>query len=133
MRAAMQGVLGAGEESFYLAISKSALTGKYFLSAYLAQVHPGAATAYAGMSLGTKVVRFAVQNDKLYVLRADDHKAWSDTFDPTIIVDAFPIVDKVPASFSDKAGRYILVDPAAGAHRDRALPATTVQQPHAGL
>src|SRR5438445_12872950 len=60
----------AGDDSFYLAINKSELGKKYFLSAYITQYFPGAVAYGAARSLGTRVVSFRVQNGKLFVFDA---------------------------------------------------------------
>ena len=107
------------DEQFYVAISKAELGKKYFLSAYITQYFPGAVAYGAARSLGTRVVSFKVQNGKLFVFDvADTHKD-SNTFDPSLIVDAYPIVDGVlPAA---QAANYVAFDPAAGLNSFNAL------------
>ena len=61
------------DESFYLAINKSELGKKYFLSAYLTQYFPGAVGYGAARSMGTRVVTFRVQNGKLIVFDAANY------------------------------------------------------------
>src|SRR5512140_2250387 len=80
------------DSSFYIAINKSELGKKYFLSAYLTQYFPGAVSYGAARSMGTRVVTFKVQNGKLFVFDAADGRKDSNTFDPSLIVDAYPIV-----------------------------------------
>jgi hypothetical protein len=107
-----------GDESFYLAIKRADLSRRYFLSAYLKQVYPGGIGGGAAMSLGVKVVTFRVQSGKLYVFDAGDGKASSDTFDPTLIVEAYPIIeDYSPFQHLPGGEQYVLVDPAAGLNR----------------
>jgi len=103
---------------FYIAIKKSELGQKWFLSAFLKQFFPDAIYSGAASSLGTKVVTFRVQNDKLYVFDASDIHATSDTFDPELILEAYPIVGNYPG-FRSLPGNdgYILFDPAAGLNR----------------
>jgi hypothetical protein len=105
-------------ESFYLAINKKDLNKRYFLSAYMKQNSPGRPSGLAALSMGVKVVTFRVQNGKLFVFDAGDGKALSDTFDPTLIVEAYPLVEGY-APFTATAGseQYVLVDPAAGLNR----------------
>ncbi len=98
--------------SFYLAINKSELGKKYFLSAYLTQYFPGAVSYGAARSLGTRVVSFKVQNGKLFVFDAADGKKDSNTFDPSLIVDAYPIVTSVLPGPS--AANFVVFDPARG-------------------
>ncbi len=103
---------------FYLAIRKTALTERWFWSVYLKELHPFGPSPG---TLGTRVVRFRVQNDKLYVFDADDRKATSDVFSPDLIIDAFPIVDSGPFHNLPGSGGYVLIDPAAGRNRYGAL------------
>src|SRR5438477_11466970 len=102
----------ADNTSFYLAINKSELGKKYFLSAYLTQYFPGAVAYGAARSMGTRVITFAVQNGKLFVFDASDLHKDSNTFDPSLIVDAYPIVDGILTGTS--AQNYVVFDPAAG-------------------
>lgn len=101
--------------SFYLAINKKELGQKYFLSAYLTQYFPGAVAYGAAHSLGTRVVSFRVQNGKLFVFDASDLHKDSNTFDPSLIVDAYPIVTGVLSA--KDAQSFIAFDPAAGMNR----------------
>ncbi|MET0591190.1 MAG: hypothetical protein ABW133_00720, partial [Polyangiaceae bacterium] len=80
----------AGE--FYLAINRAELGNRWFMSGYLGQYYPGGVAAGAAMSLGTRVVSFRVQNGKLFLFDVDDRKKVSGTFDPQVVVDAYPIV-----------------------------------------
>ena len=106
-------------QSFYLAIAKSQLGQKWFLSAYLTQYFPGAVGYGAARSMGTRVVTFKVQNGKLIVFDAADGKKDSNTFDPSLIVDAYPIVDGVLTG--SNAANYIAFDPSAGMNQFGAL------------
>ncbi|PZR12002.1 MAG: hypothetical protein DI536_16900 [Archangium gephyra] len=105
-----------GSENFYLAINKSQLEQRYFLSAYLTQWHPAENTPVH--SLGTRVVTFKLQNDKLFVFDATDGAKWSDVLDPQRVVEAWPVVTDY-APFNSQAGssNYVLVDPSAGLNR----------------
>ncbi|WP_394835422.1 hypothetical protein LVJ94_00660 [Pendulispora rubella] len=107
-----------GNESFYLAINKKELNRRYFLSAYLKQAYPGTVAAGAAGSLGTRVVTFREQNGKLFVFDAQDGRASSDTFDPSLIIEAYPVVDDYEP-FLGLSGHddYVLFDPAAGLNR----------------
>src|SRR5438132_3558204 len=62
--------------------------------------------------MGTRVITFAVQNGKLFVFDASDLHKDSNTFDPSLIVDAYPIVDGILTGTS--AQNYVVFDPAAG-------------------
>ncbi|HMJ52365.1 MAG TPA: zinc-dependent metalloprotease [Polyangiaceae bacterium] len=100
---------------FYLAISKAELGSKWFMSGYLGQYHPGGVAAGAAASLGTRVVSFRIQNGKVFVFDVDDRKKVSGTFDPQVVVDAYPIVtDYEPFNRLPNANQYVLVDPSAG-------------------
>ncbi len=104
-------------DSFYLAIHKRELGQKFFLSAFMKQFFPGAVTGGAARSLGTKVVSFKVQNGKLFVFDVDSRKQDSDTFNPDIVVESYPIVDFGGFSSLPGASDYVLFDPAAGLNR----------------
>lgn len=111
------GYASAGNENFYLAINKSQLAQKWFMSAYLTQWHPSEA-GQAARSLGTRVVTFKVQNGKLYVFDATDGTKWSDALDPQLVVEAYPIVtDFAPFNALAGASNYVLIDPSAGLNR----------------
>src|SRR5689334_3120124 len=100
---------------FYLAISKAELGNKWFMSGYLGQYYPGGVAAGAAASLGTRVVSFRIQNGKVFVFDVDDRKKVSGTFDPQVVVDAYPIVtDYEPFNRLPNANQYVLVDPSAG-------------------
>ena len=73
-------------ESFYLAINQSQLGQRYFLSAFMRDAFPNTLDNAAASSLGTLVVTFQVRNGKLMVFDAQDGRAASDTFDPTLNV-----------------------------------------------
>ncbi|NVB79702.1 MAG: hypothetical protein HOV81_15000 [Kofleriaceae bacterium] len=103
---------------FYLAIRKNSLEQKWFWSVYLKELQPFGPSPG---TLGTRVVRFKVQNDKLYVFDADDRRATSDVFSPDLIIDAFPIVSSGAFNALPGSGGYVLFDPAAGMNRYGAL------------
>jgi hypothetical protein len=107
-----------GPQYFYVAMKKSELGQRWFLSAFMKQFFPDAVYSGAASSLGTRVVSFRVQNDKLYVFDASDIHASSDTFDPELILEAYPLVGN-SASFRSLPGSdgYVLFDPAAGLNR----------------
>ena len=108
----------SGNESFYVAVNKKELGQRWFMSAYLKQYFPGAVQAGAAISLGTRVVTFRVQNDKLFVFDASDNYKDSDTFDPTLIIEAYPIVSGYsPFESRPNASKFILIDPSAGLNR----------------
>lgn len=100
--------------SFYLAIKKSSLSDRWFLSAFLQQWFPGQVSFGAASSLGTRIVSFKIQNDKLFMFDADDRHTNSSVFDPDVLVDAYPLVEAPPIP---GAHQYIFVDPAAGLNR----------------
>ena len=109
--------LAAGE-SFYLAIKKSELNRRYFLSAYVEQVFPDAVLGGAAATVGTRVVSFRIQNDKLFLFDASDIYATSDVFDPTLVLEAWPLVTGSDKFNKDQdKDKYVLIDPAAGLNR----------------
>lgn len=99
---------------FYLAIKKTSLSERWFLSAFLQQWFPGQVSFGAATSLGTRVVSFKIQNDKLFVFDADDRHTSSDVFDPDVLVEAYPLVAAPPLP---GANQYVFIDPAAGLNR----------------
>jgi hypothetical protein len=107
----------AGNQTFYLAVNKSELGKKWFLSSFLKQFYPGAVEAGAARSLGTRVVSFKMQNGKLFVFDVDDNKKTSETFTPEIVVEAYPIVDDPTFRSLPGSSNYVLIDPAAGLNR----------------
>ena len=105
-------------QSFYLAIAKSSLSQKWFFSTYLRQYFPGAVGAGAARTMGTRIVSFQVQNDKLFVFDASSNYQTSGTFNPQVLLEAYPIVtDNAAFNASANASSYILVDPAAGLNK----------------
>jgi hypothetical protein len=120
-RQAEQQLAGAVDNAgtrFYLAIRRSELGQKWFMSAFLKQNHPGGVAYGAASSLGTRVVGFKEQNGKLFVLDVDDRKAMSDVFDPDVVVEAYPVVtDHGPFNRAPGSSQYVLIDPTAGLNR----------------
>ncbi len=113
-----QGVSQNGEEHFYVAVNKNEIAqgSRWFFSAYLSQWQPSEVTPM--QSLGTRVVSFKVQNGKLFVFDVADGKAWSDTLDPKVVIEAWPIVtDYAAFNALPGASNYVLFDPAAGLNR----------------
>src|SRR5262249_17611182 len=100
------------------AIRKTELTKRFFMTGFLKQFHPDGVNAFAASNFGTRVVTFRVQNDKLYMLDASDIKATSDAFDPTLVLEAWPIVhDNDQFNRDRNANKFVLVDPSAGLNR----------------
>lgn len=102
------------EESFYLAIRRDALEQKWFFSAMLEQFFPGAIGAGAARSLGMRVITFRIQNGRLFLFDADDRRRSTNLFDPTTVIEAFPIVKGIRFR---GARKYVVIDPAAGLSR----------------
>ena len=107
----------ADAEEFNLAMNRKELGQKWFLSAYLKQYFPGAVSYGAARSLGTKIVTFQVHNGKLFVLDASGTKKDSQTFDPTLIIDAYPIVHDASVDKNYPPTKWVVFDPAAGLNR----------------
>jgi hypothetical protein len=108
--------LVGGPSSFYLAIRKSALERKWFMSGFVnSTTETTSLFSGGGRPAGSDVVSFRVQNGKLFIYRAQAGQKWSDAFDPSIIVDAYPLVLGIPAfDRLGGAGDYVLVDPSQG-------------------
>jgi hypothetical protein len=112
------GVVDDARASFYLAIRRSELPQKWFLSAYSKQAHPGGVVYTAATTLGTRVVSFEEQNGKLFVFDVDTRKQMSDIFHPQVLVDAYPIIkDHGPFNRLPGSSQYVLIDPTAGLNR----------------
>src|SRR5262249_28353442 len=109
-------ILGADPagQDFYLAIRKTELGKNYFLSAYMKQYFPGAVAGGAARSMGTRVVSFRAQNQKLFVFDVDATKVSSDTFDPQVLVEAYPFVANAAFNARPHAQDYVLIDPSSG-------------------
>ena len=105
------------DSSFYIGINKNELGQRYFMSAFMKQFYPGATDGGAGYPLGTKVVTFRVQNGKLFVFDASDNNKTSDQFDPTLIIEAYPIVTDPAFANTPGSRNYVLFDPAAGTNK----------------
>ncbi len=104
--------------SFYLAISKKSLNQKWFLSTFITQFFPGAVSAGAARSMGTRIVSFQVQNGKLFMFDASSNNATSGTFNPQVLLDAYPIVtDNAALNASANAKDYVIVDPSSGLNK----------------
>jgi hypothetical protein len=117
-RAARRLPAGQGDEDFYLAIKKTELSKRYFLSATVEQSFPGGFNdGLADTSLGVRVVSFRVQNDKLFVFDAGAGSSPSETFDPEILVEAYPIVQVQGRGQLEGAEKYVVFDPSAGLNR----------------
>ncbi len=111
---APKGMLDPSGQSFYLAVSKKALSERWFLSAYVKQFVPGIVV----QSLGMRVVSFRVGNGSLYAFNADGRHKASDLFDPEILVEAYPLVDGFTSFEKIAASRnYVLIDPAGSLNR----------------
>lgn len=114
----LDGVVEDAGTSFYLAIRRSELGQKWFLSAFLKQNHPGGVVSSAASSRGTRVVSFKEQNGKLFVLDVDDRKVMSDVFDPDVVVEAYPVITgHHPFNRARGSDQYVLIDPTAGLNR----------------
>jgi hypothetical protein len=108
-------------EDFYIAIRKSSLAERWFLTAYIKQYHPdfgqAAAGGRLGTSLGTRVVSFETQNDQLFVFDASEQLELSPLNDPEVLVEAYPIVHRPEFESLPGADEYVLFDPAQGLNR----------------
>jgi hypothetical protein len=114
----LHGVVDDPGTSFYLAIRRSELNQKWFMSAFLKQSHPAGVLNSAAGSLGTRVVSFKEQNGKLFVLDVDDRKKLTDIFDPEVLVEAYPVVtDHGPFNRTRGSDKYVLINPSAGLNR----------------
>jgi hypothetical protein len=100
------------KSNFYIGLNRTELGQRWFFTAYLKHFFPGEVSTGAGITLGTRVVSFAIQNDKLFVFDVSDGKASSVTFDPQLVIDAFPLVHAFDGQ--DIGDRFVIFDPATG-------------------
>jgi hypothetical protein len=105
-------------QEFYVAIRRSALADRYFLSAFLDQYFPGGVDAAAATTLGTRVVTYREQNDKLYVFDASEGNGLGPVFNPEVVIEAYPIVQAYdPFDSLANSSAYVLIDPSAGLNK----------------
>jgi hypothetical protein len=107
-----------GENNFYLAIRKDVLDQPWFLSAFLKQFQdrsPSISVPF--FSLGTRVVSFERQNDKLFLFDVSGQHTASAVIDPPNVLEAYPLVDLPEFNRLRGADRYVLIDPSAGLNR----------------
>lgn len=108
--------LSSSDSTFYIAIRRSELGKRYFLTAYLKQLYP--MLTPPAFTLGTKVVQFQEQNGRVYVLDADERRQSSTTFDPTVILEAYEEVTGLEAFLAiPNASQYVLFDPSTSLNR----------------
>jgi hypothetical protein len=101
-----------GQGNFYIGLNRSELGSRWFLTAYLKTLFPFGPAVAGPTSLGTRVVSFHIQNDKLFVFDVSDGKASSATFDPDLVIDAFPLIHDFDGQ--SIANQFVIFDPAAG-------------------
>lgn len=115
---ATRALQGDRADTFYLALRKSELGQRWFMSVFLKQNYPEDLAGTGGSSMGVRVVSFQEQNGKLYAFDVDDTKVRSTLFEPEEIVEAWPIItdhrdfNRLPGSDA-----HVLIDPAAGLDR----------------
>lgn len=102
----------SNQSNFYIGLNRDELGKRWFFTVYLKQLLPGGVTYGAAETMGTRVVSFKIQNDKLFVFDVSDGKATSATFDPDLVIDAFPLVHAFDGQ--NVAASYVIFDPAAG-------------------
>jgi Met-zincin len=110
----------AGTDSFYLAIKKSELAGKFFFSGYLTQ-YAAQIVGYNGVatSLGTRVVTFKLENDRLIMMDGSNYIDLTyNSYGPPVLYEAWPLVtDSTLFNQQITADQYVLIDPSAGLSR----------------
>ncbi|MCG8419000.1 MAG: zinc-dependent metalloprotease [Proteobacteria bacterium] len=111
-----QALAGDKPRDFYLAIHKRELGKHWFLTAFLNN-YIAASDVFGGYTLGTRVVSFELQNDRLYVFDVDRRKQVSDIFNPDVVIEAYPAVNSRRFRGLRGAGNYVLIDPASGLNR----------------
>ena len=102
-----------GNNNFYLAIRKDALGQRWLLSGYVKQLQP----FNGDFTLGTRVVTFSVQNDKMFLFDALDGQKQSSIINPAEVLEAYPIVHLPAFDQLPGASNYVLFDPATGLNK----------------
>ena len=123
-----------GENNFYLAIRKDVLDQPWFLSGYLKQGQDR--IPYVELpffTLGTRVVSFKVQNDKLFVFDASGQRTASAVIDPPNVLEAYPVIDLPDFNRLRNADRYVVIDPSAGLNPFGITSDLFEDQPQRGL
>jgi hypothetical protein len=117
-----------GPESFYLAINRNDLGKKFFFTAFSKADDPRGVEGGAASSLGTRVVTFRVQNNKLFMFDVRDNRNTSDAFDPAYVLEAYPLVTGFqPFKVLPGNDNYVLFDPAAGLNRFHPIVSDSVE------
>jgi hypothetical protein len=117
-----------GPESFYLAINRNDLDERFFFTAFSKVDEPQGVEGLAAATLGTRVVTFRVQNNKLFMFDVQDNRATSDTFEPTVLLEAYPLVTGFePFKVLPGNENYVLFDPAGGLNRFHPLLSDAVE------
>jgi hypothetical protein len=119
-----------GDGDFYLAIKKSAFEERWFLSAYLKQFYPNTLSDSA-LSFGTRVVSFEAQNDRLFMFDASELHKGSEIVDPTLLIEAYPIVTLEEFERLPRSDEYVLIDPARG-QNEFSLASNVYRDPYLG-
>lgn len=102
------------DADFYLAIKRSSLGERWFLSAYMKQLYPWSSSEHGHKTFGTRVVSFELQNDRLFVFDASERYRASLLADPVLLIEAYPIVSSPEFEALPGAEDYVLIDPARG-------------------
>ena len=107
------------DSDFYVAIKKSLLGERWFLSAYMKQFYPDNEAIvgdqlFADRPLGTRVVSFKLQNGRLFVFDASNNLKQSGLQDPAVLIEAYPVVEQPEFSELPGSEDYVLFDPAQG-------------------
>jgi hypothetical protein len=99
---------------FYLAIKRSALSERWFLSAFMKQFYPDNAENYGDRAFGVRVVRFEVQGDRLFMFDDSDRFKASEVGNPELLIEAYPIVRSAQLEALPGASDYVFIDPSRG-------------------
>jgi hypothetical protein len=104
---------------FYLALKRSELGQRYFFSATVTQyvehfLDLGIVQWGLPAPLVTAIVTFQIHDGRLYVVDASKFYDFSDTLDPTVVIDSYAIVDDPTFDRMEGHEGYVLIDPAGG-------------------
>jgi hypothetical protein len=106
--------LPATSADFYLAIKRSVLSERWFLTAFMKQFYPGNAAELGDADFGSRVVSFEVRGDRLMMFDSSDRVKASRVGDPQLLIEAYPIVSSSEFDVLPGARDYVLIDPSQG-------------------
>jgi len=104
---------GNGSQDFYLGMNKNELNKLWFLVAKTKQLYP--ADLYVpAFTLGTRVVSFKIQNDRIFIFDRSERHGNGPVLNPPVLVDSYPIVNPSMLPPGTWNSNFVYFDPSAG-------------------